>query len=176
MNRDEKAEIISEVKELLDSSTAVYLTDYGGINVEDINNLRNQFRQEGVRYKVFKNNLFKLALDESGRYDKLADHLSGMTGFAFTTTNPIAPAKIINNYFGDKEKLALKACYVEGEYYDGSQLKTLATLPSKNEIIAGIMGSLDSPVSGIVGAINAVMRDLAGVIDQIAQRETAEAN
>ncbi|MBT8392045.1 MAG: 50S ribosomal protein L10 [Ignavibacteriaceae bacterium] len=176
MNRDEKEEVISEVKELLDSSTAVYLTDYNGINVEDISKLRNQFRDEGVRYKVFKNNLFKRALDESGKYDKLADHLAGMTGFAFTTTNPIAPAKIINKYFIDKEKLALKACYVEGEYFDGSQLKTLATLPSKKELIASIMGSLDSPVSGIVGAINAVMRDLVNVVDQISQRETAQTN
>ena len=67
MNKDEKADVISEVKELLDGSTAVYLTDYSGINVEDISDLRNQFRQEGVRYKVFKNNLFKLALDESGK-------------------------------------------------------------------------------------------------------------
>lgn len=176
MNRDEKTEIISEVKELLENSTAVYLTDYSGIDVEDISSLRNQFRQEGVRYKVFKNNLFKLALDESGKYEKLADHLTGMTGFAFTSTNPIAPAKIISKYFGEKEKLSLKACYVEGEYYDSSHLKTLATLPSKNELIAGIMGSIDSPVSGIVGAINAVVRDLANVIDQISKRETAQAN
>ena len=176
MNRDEKTEIISEVKELLENSTAVYLTDYSGIDVEDISSLRNQFRQEGVRYKVFKNNLFKLALDESGKYEKLADHLTGMTGFAFTSTNPIAPAKIISKYFGEKEKLSLKACYVEGEYYDSSHLKTLATLPSKNELIAGIMGSIDLPVSGIVGAINAVVRDLANVIDQISKRETAQAN
>lgn len=176
MNRDEKTEVISEVKELLESSTAVYITDYSGINVEDISDLRNQFRKEGVRYKVFKNNLFKRALDESGKFEKLADHLTGMTGFAFTSTNLVAPAKIINKYFGEKEKLSLKACYIEGEYYDSSHLKTLATLPSKNELIAGIMGSLDSPVSGIVGAINAVIRDLANVIDQISKRETAQAN
>jgi large subunit ribosomal protein L10 len=173
MNRNEKSEIISEIKELLESSTAVYLTDYHGINVEDISSLRNQFRNEGVRYKVFKNTLVKRALNEIGKYDRIADHLVGMTGFAFTTTNPIAPAKIINKYFGDKEKLSLKACYVEGEYFDGNQLKTLATLPTKNELIASIMGSLNSPVSGIVGAINAVMRDLVNVVDQISQREAA---
>jgi len=173
MNRNEKSELISEIKELLESSSAVYLTDYHGINVEDISSLRNQFRNEGVKYKVYKNTLVKRALDEIGKYDKIADHLVGMTGFAFTTTNPLAPAKIINKYFGDKEKLSLKACYVEGEYFDGTQLKTLATLPSKNELIASIMGSLDSPVSGIVGAINAVMRDLVSVVDQISQREAA---
>jgi len=173
MNRNEKSEIISEIKELLDSSSAVYLTDYHGINVEDISSLRNQFRNEGVRYKVYKNTLVKRALDEIGKYDKIADHLTGMVGFAFTTTNPLAPAKIINKYFGDKDKLSLKACYVEGEYFDGSQLKTLATLPTKKELIASIMGSLNSPVSGIVGTINAVMRDLVSVVEQISQREAA---
>ena len=173
MNRNEKSELISEIKELLESSTAVYLTDYHGINVEDISSLRNQFRDGGVRYKVYKNTLIKRALDEVGKYDKIADHLVGMTGFAFTSADPLAPAKIINKYFGDKEKLSLKACYVEGEYFDGSQLKTLATLPTKNELIASIMGSLNSPVSGIVGAINAVMRDLVSVVEQISQREAA---
>jgi large subunit ribosomal protein L10 len=173
MNRDGKSEIISEVKELLEESSAVYLTDYSGINVEDISDLRNQFRDQGVRYRVFKNNLFKRALDESGKFEKLAGHLTGMTGYLFTSTNPVAPAKVIKKYFDDKEKFSLKACYVEGEYFDGSQLKALATLPSKDELIAGIMGSLDSPVSGIVGVINAVMRDLANIVDQISQRQTA---
>ena len=173
MNRNEKAEIISEIKELLESSSGVYLTDYNGINVEDITDLRNKFRKEGVRYKVFKNTLVKRALTESGKFTKLADHLTGMTGFAFTATNPVAPAKIISKYFGDKEKLALKGCYIEGEYYDSSKLKSLAALPSKQELIAGIMGSLDAPVAGIAGAINAVMRDLVSVVDQISKRQAA---
>ena len=174
MNRDEKTEIVSEVKELLENSTAIYLTDYSGINVEDISDLRNQFRNEGVRYKVFKNNLFKRALDESGKFEKLADHLTGMTGFAFTSTNPVAPAKIINKYFGEKEKLSLKACYIEGEYYDSSHLKTLATLPSKNELIAVILGGLKSPISGVAGGINAIMRDLASVIDAVSKKNATK--
>lgn len=173
MNRNEKSEIISEIKELLESSSAVYLTDYSGINVEDISNIRNQFRNEGVRYKVFKNTLVKRALSEAGKYEKIADHLVGMTGFAFASSNPLAPAKIINKYFGDKEKLALKACYVEGDYFESSQLKTLATLPTKNELIASILGSINAPVSGIVGSINAVMRDLVSVVDQISQKQAA---
>lgn len=173
MNRNEKTEAISEVKELLANSSGIFITDYSGINVEDINELRNQFREQGVKYKVFKNTLFKRALDESGKYEKLNDHLVGMTSFAFTTDNPVAPAKIIKKYFDDKKKLTLKACYIENEYFDGSQLKELATLPSKNELIASIMGSLDSPVSGIVGSINAVIRDLASVIEETAKQKAA---
>ncbi|NNG27890.1 MAG: 50S ribosomal protein L10 [Ignavibacteriaceae bacterium] len=173
MNRNEKTEVISEVKEMIENSTAIYLTDYSGVDVEDVNDLRNQFRKEGVRYKVFKNTLFKIALEESGKYDKLADHLIGMTSFAFASENPVAPAKIIKKYFDDKKKLSLKACYIEDEYFDGDQLKALASLPSKDELIAGIMASLDSPASGIVGSINAVMRDLLSVIDEVAKTKAS---
>lgn len=173
MNKNEKAEIISEIKEVIEDSSAVYLTDYSHINVADISELRNQFRKEGVKYKVYKNTLFQRALTESGKFEKLADHLEGMTGFVFASENPVAPAKIIKKYFDASQKLALKACYIETEYYDGSSLNQLATLPSKNELIASIMGSLDSPASGIVGAINAVVRDLVSVVDQISKREAA---
>ena len=107
MNRNKKSSIVSEVTEMMEKSTAIFLTDYSGINVEDINDLRNQFRNEGVKYKVFKNTLFKRALEESGKYEKLADHLVGMTAFAFTDENPVAPAKIIKKYF-DKNKKRLE--------------------------------------------------------------------
>ncbi|HEY7751867.1 MAG TPA: 50S ribosomal protein L10 [Ignavibacteriaceae bacterium] len=173
MDRTEKDEIISEVKELINSASAVYLTDYTGINVEDITDLRNKFRKEGVQYKVIKNTLFKRALQETGKFEKLSGHLLGMTGYIFADSNPVAPAKIIQKYFDEKQKLPLKACYIDGEFYAGSELKTLASLPTKNEIIAGIMGSLNSPASGIVGVLNAVMRDLVSVVDEISKKKAA---
>ncbi|QQS34995.1 MAG: 50S ribosomal protein L10 [Ignavibacteriales bacterium] len=173
MNKTEKSEIISEIKEMIESASAVYLTDYTGITVEDINQIRNEFRKEGVRYKVIKNTLFKRAITESEKFDKLGDHLVGMTGYAFASHNPVAPAKIIKKYFDTTQKLSLKACYIENQFYDGNQLNQLASLPSKNEIIAGILGSLNSPVSGVVGAINAVMRDLVSVVDEISKKKAA---
>ena len=173
MNRNEKTDVVSEVKETIEKSTAVFLTDYSGVNVEDINDIRNQFRKEGVKYKVFKNTLFKRALQESGKYGKLTDHLIGMTGFAFADDNPVAPAKIIKKYFDKNNKLSLKACYIENEFFDGSKLNELANLPSKNELIASIMGSLEAPASGIVGAINAVFRDLVSVVDEISKKKAA---
>ncbi|MDP2365993.1 MAG: 50S ribosomal protein L10 [Ignavibacteria bacterium] len=173
MNKNEKAEIIAEVKELLQKATAVYLTDYSKINVADISEIRNQFRKDGVSYKVFKNTLFKLALVELGKFDKLADHLEGMTGFAFASTNPVAPAKIIKKYNDTSQKLALKACYIENQYFDGNRLAELAALPTKNELIASILGSLNSPVSGIVGSITAVIRDLVSVVDEVSKKKAA---
>ncbi len=173
MNKNEKSEIISEVRELLDGSSALYLTNYSGIPVSEITVLRNELRKEGVTYKVIKNTLFKRALNESGKYEKLGDYLTGMTGYAFASDNPVAPAKIIKKYFDASKKFELKACYIENQFYDGSRLSELATLPSKEEIIASILGSLNSPASGVVGAINAVMRDLVSVVDQISKREAA---
>ena len=173
MNKNEKSDIISEVKEMIQNSSAVYLTDYTGINVADISTIRNDFRKEGVKYKVIKNTLFKRAIDEAGKYEKLADHLVGMTGYAFASENPVAPAKIIKKYFDEKQKLELKACYIEDQYYSGSSLSVLASLPTKKEIVAGILGSLNSPASGIVGALNAVMRDLVSVIDEISKKKAA---
>jgi len=173
MNKTEKTEIISSVKEMIENSSAVYLTDYSGINVEDISRLRGEFRKEKVKYKVIKNTLFKRALEELGKYDKLADHLVGMTGYVFATDNPVAPAKIIKKYFDEKQKLSLKACYIDEQFYEGNKLNMLAALPSKNDLIAGILGSLKSPVSGIVGALNAVARDLANVVDQISKQKAA---
>ncbi len=174
MNKNEKVDLISEMKEMIDNNSAVYLTDYSGITVSDISDIRNEFRKEGVKYKVFKNTLFKRALDESGKFDKLTDHLVGMTGYAFAGgDNSVAPAKVIKKYFDAKQKLALKACYIEDQYYDGSRLAELAALPSKNEIIAAILSSINAPASGIVGVLNAVMRDLVSVVDQISKREAA---
>lgn len=173
MNKTEKSEIISEVRKLIHDSSALYLTDYSGISVSEITTLRNELRKEGVTYKVIKNTLFERALRESGKYKKLEDYLTGMTGFAFASGNPVAPAKIIKKYFDTSKKFELKACYIEDQFYDGSRLAELASLPSKEEIVAGILGSLNSPAAGIVGAINAVMRDLVNVIDQISNREAA---
>jgi len=174
MDRNRKEELVSEVKEMIDNSNAIFLTDYSGISVADINDLRNQFRKEEIKYKVYKNTLFKRALEDAGKFDKLAEHLAGMTGFAFATKeNSVAPAKIIKKYFDKNKKLSLKACYIDDEYFEGSRLNELAALPSKDELIASIVGSISAPASGIVGAINAVMRDLVIVIDEISKKKAA---
>ena len=173
MNKTEKTDQIAEIKELLNESTGVFLVDYSGVNVEDINNLRASFKKEDVKYKVFKNTLFEKALGEVEGYDKLKDLLVGMTGFAFSGENFVPVPKIIKKYHDDKEKFSLKGCYIDSTFYDGSKLKTLASMPSKEEIMSSIIGSVQNPASGIVGAINAVMRDLANVVDQIAKQKAA---
>jgi large subunit ribosomal protein L10 len=173
MDKSEKNEIISQIKELINNSSAIYVVDYSSINVEDINNLRKEFRKEGVTYKVFKNTLVKKALIQIKGYEKFNDILVGMSGFAFTKDNTTAPAKIIKKYFDNTSKFVLKGCYIEDQFFDGKQLDALSTLPTKAEIVAGIIGSLNAPASGIVGAIGAVMRDIVSVLDAIEKKKAA---
>lgn len=173
MKKAKKVEVLEEIKELIKNSSAMFLVDYKGVNVADINKLRSNFKKEGVTYKVFKNTLFRKALEEIGGYEKLYDQLVGMTGIAFAGDNFVAPAKIIKKYFDETGKFAFKGCYLESTFYGADQLNTLASMPTKEEIIAGIIGSIASPASGIVGAINAIMRDLVSVVDEIAKKKAA---
>ncbi len=173
MNRTEKAEQIAEIKELFENSEAVYLVDYHGIDVADINSLRREFRKEDVTYKVFKNTLAKKAIEEIGGYEEFNDILVGMTGFIFTGENFVAPAKIIKKYFDEKKIFSLKGAYIDSTFYSGDKLNVLASMPTKDEIMASIVGSIAQPATGIVGAINAVMRDLVSVVDQISKKEAA---
>ena len=173
MDKNEKQQIIDEVAELINGSMACYVVDYKAVNVGDIGKLRSEFRKEGVTYKVIKNTLFARALQQTGKYEKLSGILPGMSGFAFVSDNPGAPAKVIKKYFDEKQKFALKGAYIDSQFFEGSSLNELASLPSKPEVIAGILGSLNAPISGIVGSVNAVLRELVSVIDEIEKKTAA---
>lgn len=173
MNKNDKEAIVSQIKELLTSSSAVYLVDYSTTTVAQISAIRKAFRNEGVTYKVFKNSLFTKAIDELGQYEKFKNILKGMTGFAFVQENVAAPAKLIQKFNTDFKKFEFKGCYIGSDYYGSEQLTNLASMPTKEEIMASIVGSIAAPASGIVGAINAVMRDLVCVIDEISKQKAA---
>ena len=174
MNKTEKVEVISAIKEQIENSTSIYLVDYHGISVDEINGIRREFSKEGVNYKVYKNTLFKKALDELDKYPELENLLEGMTGFAFTSEeNYAAPAKIIKKFNDDKDKFEFKGCYIESQYFGAGDLKTLALMPTKEEVMSSIVGSLQAPISGVVGAINAVMRDIVGLVDEISKQKAA---
>lgn len=177
MNKEQKAESVKEIKELIESSEAMYFTDFAGLTVEDVNELRKEFFKSDLKYKVVKNTLTSRALSESEKYsshiEKLNEILHGPTGIVFAYKNPVAPAKILKKFADKIDKPKLKIAIVENEVYDSKQLNALASLPSKEEIVSSILGSLDSPASGIVGAINATMRDLFSVIEEVGKKKAA---
>ncbi len=173
MKKEEKVEIIEEIKNLVKNSSGIFLVNYSGVNVADINKIRSDFRKEGVKYKVFKNTLFKKAIEQIEGYDKFNPQLVGMIGVAFAGENFVAPAKIIKKYFDEKQKFSFKGCYIESTFYGAEKLNTIASMPTKAEIMSSIVGSVAAPASGIVGAINAVMRDLVLVVEEIGKKKAA---
>jgi large subunit ribosomal protein L10 len=172
-NLEPKKQIVGELVERFRNANGIYFLNFERMDVESISNLRGLFRKEGVEYKVAKNTLIWRALQEAGFEGLEESFLKGNTGIAFGNNDPLVPAKILKPILDKSEKPQFKAAIVEGVYYDSTTLKTLASLPSKSDLIAGILGSLDSPITGIVGSINAVMRDLASVIEEAAKKRSA---
>ncbi len=174
ITKDKKKEIVAELIEKFKNANAFYFVDFQKMTVEEITKLRRLLKTSEVEFKVAKNTLIALALESLGKSDKVpGDILKGQTAILFGSNDVLAPAKVIKEQFDKFAKPIFKAAVVENEYFDSSMLKQLASLPTKAENIASILGSLNSPITGIVGSINAVMRDLASVIEEAAKQKAA---
>jgi large subunit ribosomal protein L10 len=173
MKRSEKDQVIAEVTEQLSRAKSMFFADFTGITVEQVNELRKEFRKSKIEYRVVKNTLAKKALKNVTGYDKVIDRLKGPSAVALGFDDPVAPAKIMKKFREKHQKLNVKVVVLEGQVFDGSQLDDIAKLPTRGEIIAGILGSIQAPITGVAGTINAVMRDLVGVIDAIEKKKAA---
>lgn len=173
MKRSEKEQIIAEVKEMAERAKSLFFADFTGITVEQVNELRKEFRKSNVDYRVVKNTLARKALENLEGYDKMLNRLEMPTGIAFAYDDPVAPAKIIKKFREKNEKISLKVCIIEKVVYEGTKLDDLAKLPTRAELIAGVLGSLQSPIAGVIGAVTAVIRDLVSVIDEIEKKKAA---
>jgi large subunit ribosomal protein L10 len=173
MNRSDKEAIVAEVAEKVSRATALYFADFTGLTVGEASELRREFRKAGIEYRVVKNTLAKKALEQVTGYDRVFDKLVGPTGIAFSYGDAVAPARIIKKFSEKSGKLKLKAAVLEKQVFDGSRLDELSKLPTRAELMAGVLGSIQAPISGIVGAIGAVARDLVNVIDAIEKKKAA---
>ncbi len=177
MEKIKKNEIIAEIKDKMNNAPAIYLIDFAGMTVAEVENLRGEFYKANIKYKVVKNTFALRAMKESETYSQfvndLEGHFKGNTGIIFADSDPVAPARILKKLTEKSDKPKFKAAIVDKLYFGSDKMQQLASLLTKEEIIAGILSSLDSPVSGIVGAINAVIRDLASVIEEAAKKKAA---
>jgi large subunit ribosomal protein L10 len=175
LTRQRKAEIVEELRQKLQRARGIYLVDFAGMTVADSRALRKELRPKGLEYKVAKNTLIRRALQSLGDSSPLEQHLVGQTGLVLSYTDGVAPARLLREFIKQMEKPRLKAALVEGQYFDGAQLEQLASLPTREELIAGILASLQAPTAGIAGAIAALLRDLAYLIEEVARKRSGAA-
>ena len=149
------------------------LLDAHGLTVEQATELRRELRKAGIEYRVVKNTLARKALERVAGHDRVFDRLVGPTGIAFAFDDPVVPAKIIHRFAEKHNKLSLKVCLVEKEVYDGAKLKELAVMPSRSELLAAIVGSVQSPLAGVPMVINALLRDVVSLVDEIGKKKAA---
>lgn len=166
----EKKAVIDEITEKLSSSNALYITKYTGMSVTDANKLRGEFRKGNVFFKVYKNKLMKLAMEEVGGYDSVITTLVDQNAFAFVEEDLSAPAKVLKEFTKDKKAPEFKAAFIDGEFYGADKLDALAAMKSKDEVIGDILGLLMSPVKNVVSALTAQGSNLVGAINTIAEK------
>jgi large subunit ribosomal protein L10 len=175
MTREEKAQVVAELTEVISQASGMYFTDYQGMTVEQSTKLRNELRKSGLKYRVAKNTLIKRALEANGKLnEEITKVLIGQTAVAFGFEDPVAPARVLRDFTEKSDKPVVKLASIEGVTYPGSQLKMVAALPTKKEVVASILGSLQAPISGIVGVLGALQRDIVYLVDAI-EKQKAEA-
>ena len=148
-----KQPIVDEIKALFDGAVAAFY--YLGLTVEQDTILRKQLREAGVQYKVYKNTLIKRAA-EGTDFAQLDDVLEGPTAIAVSKEDPAAAARIIAKFAKTAPKLELKAAVAEGKLYDKNEVQTLAAIPSREELLSRLCGSLQSPIANFARVINQV--------------------
>lgn len=169
----EKKAVVEEIQSNLENASAVYVTNYSGMSVPLINELRGEFSKEEITYKVYKNTLFKRAMDEVGGFDALSPYLNEQNAFAFVGEELAMPAKILKKFIEDNKRPDFKAAIIDGDFYDAEQLDMLASMKSKDEVIGDILGLLMAPMNNVVGALQSQGSNLVGAIKTIAEKEEA---
>lgn len=154
-NRQLKEAKVAEIKEKMEKSQAIILSEYQGLTVEEDTELRKKLREAGVEYKVYKNKLVALAAKELG-FEGLVTYLEGPVSIAFGYDDVTAPARELNDFAKNHKKLELKAGIVAGDLYDGEKVKQLAAIPPREVLLAKLLGSIKAPVSNFAYMLSAI--------------------
>ena len=162
-NLELKKKVVEEIKGKFEGAKSAILVDYRGLNVEETTELRKNFRDAGVEYKVYKNNLVKLAIKDTD-FEPLSQDLTGPNAIAFGYEDPVTPAKVIKDFAKKHAQLELKTGVIEGFYYGQEKIVEIAEIPSREELIAKLLGSFQAPVSNFVYL-------LSNVIEQKEEKE-----
>ncbi len=171
MGRTEKEQAVAELAERIESAKSIILTDFTGMDVLTISELRKQCREAEVEYRVVKNTLTKLAALKT-RFDLLAEQLEGPTALAMSTTDELAPARVISRFRREYERPAIKMGIVEGKVVGSDGLERLAFLPSKEILLGQVAGLLTGPISKFSYALSFKLRQLVIAMEELKKKKT----
>ncbi len=171
MKRSEKEQLVNELSEKFRNASAVYYTDFSGLNVKRMTELRRRFRRAGIEYVVIKNTLALRAVNESGL---TGDRLRGPTGIV-VGDDPVAAAKVLTDFARENDQRpSIKGGMLDGRMIAEEQVKALASLPSREQLLAELAGGLQAPLAAFAGAMNGVLYMFAGALEALrTQREGA---
>ncbi|RPH96344.1 MAG: 50S ribosomal protein L10 [Calditrichaeota bacterium] len=173
MPQAQKIKKIEEIRENLKQAKGVFLTDFTGLTVEQITQLRREFRKADVTYLVVKNTLAIRTCKEVGM-DAMIPYLTGPTGLAVAKADPVAPVRIIYDFLKqhkDKGKPEIKGAIVEGQMLNAKQAEAIKDLPSREQLIAQVVGGISAPLYGLMGGLNSLLSKLVYVLDAIKEKK-----
>lgn len=172
MKRSDKEQFVQEMAERLQNTTATFLADYRGIDVDQATQLRRELTAAGVEYRVVKNNLLKLAAKDTPA-EGLQEFCSGPTAIALSGDDPVAPAKILSKFAKEVAAFELKAGVLSGKVMSVADINALAEMPSREELLAKALSCMNAPASNFVGTLAAIPRSLVQVLNAIGQSKAA---
>jgi large subunit ribosomal protein L10 len=170
MKRNEKEQLVTELTEKIKGATAFYYTDFTGLNVKKMTELRRRFRKAGVEYVVIKNTLALIAVKDSP-LQKLTGTFAGMTAVAYNTTDAVALAKVLTKFAKDVPTVQFKGAMLAGQIVAAGEIQNIANLPSREELVSKLLYLMQFPIRGLAVVLNGTIRNFAVVLDQIAKQK-----
>lgn len=172
MNKAEKSQAVEELKQRFQNASVTLLADYQGLKVSELTQLRQELRKTAAELKVLKNTLANLALKDT-EMAPLAQHFVGTNAVILATGDPVTPAKILVKFAKDFEKAKVKAGFLSGKLMSPLEVEALSRLPSREEMLAKILGSMLAPAQNWVNVLSAMPRRLVTVLAAIRDKKTA---
>lgn len=169
-NFEAKKVVVEEITEKIKAAKSVVLVDYNKLTVAEVSALRNKCREANCEYKVYKNTLVRKALNDLGYHDFDAD-LNGPTAITFGADETSAARVMLAASKDYEEKIVIKSAFVDSAYVDKAGVKALATMPSKEELIAKMLGSMQAPLSNFAGVLNNLVAGIVRVLGAIAEQK-----
>ncbi len=173
MARPEKEAAVEEIAEILQKAKGVFLTDFEGLNVEMMEELRRKCREASVNYRVVKNTLARIAARKVG-WDELVNYLQGPSAIAYSFDDPSAPARVVSEFAKKAEKPKIKVSLFEGVFYGPEKIEEIASLPPKDVLLARIVGGFNAPIQGMVAGLYNLLQKFVMTLDAIKNAKDKE--